>query len=190
MDIAEIAADLEAVIRQADVDSAAPEVHGALTGLLCAQSGLGRAAWVDVVGREVEGGDALVGQGRDILESMYDETVRQLGSTDLDFQPLLADDEAELEEQVRALGQWCDGYLWGLGLGGVGRERDLPGDTAEALRDLAEIARAQDYAVEEDEADEAAFIELVEFLRTVVLMINEELNPTQAPPRPENETLH
>lgn len=189
MEFDEIAADLEALIRQADVATSAAEVHGVLTGLLCAQSGLGRDAWLQAVQREVDGGAALAEQGGDLLTALYEETVRQLASSDLEFEPLLADEEAELDERVRALGQWCQGYLWGLGLGGVGSDRDLPADTREALNDLAEVSRAGDYAVEEDETDEAALMELVEFVRTVVLMVQEELNPTKAPPR-QDETLH
>ena len=189
MDVEEIAADLEAVVRQADVETPAAEVHGMLTGLLCAQSGLGRDAWLQMLKREVEGGAALAEQGGDLLAALYEETVRQLSSSDLDFEPLLADEEAELDERVHALGRWCQGYLWGLGLGGVGSDSELPADTREALNDLAEVSRAGDYAVEEGEADEAALTELVEFLRTVVLMVQEELNPTKAPPR-QDETLH
>lgn len=189
MELSEIAADLEALIRQTDAETPAPEVHGVLTGLLCAQSGGGRQAWLRTVRAEIEGGPALSEQGEDLLVALHEETVRQLSSSDLDFEPLLADEDAELEERVRSLGQWCQGYLWGLGLGGVGKERDLPADTAEAVRDLAEIARAGEYDVEEGDADEAALTELVEFLRTVVLMVHEELNPTKAPPLQE-ETLH
>ncbi len=65
----------------------------------------------------------------------------------------------------------------------------LPADSGEVMRDLVEIARASSYDLSGGEEDEASYNELLEYVRTGVLLINEELNPTQAPPQ-GNTTLH
>jgi uncharacterized protein YgfB (UPF0149 family) len=73
--------------------------------------------------------------------------------------------------------------------GGMKDLAALPADSSEVMRDLVEIARAGGYDLEEGEEDEVAYNELLEYVRTGVLLINEELNPTQAPPQ-DNVTLH
>ena len=65
----------------------------------------------------------------------------------------------------------------------------LPADSGEVMRDLVEIARAGSYDLSGGEEDEASYNELLEYVRTGELLINEELNPTQAPPQ-DNVTLH
>ena len=54
---------------------------------------------------------------------------------------------------------------------------------AELLDDLAEIARVDFEVGEPDEEEQAAFAEVVEYVRVGVLLINEELQPSKAPPQ-------
>jgi len=110
-----------------------------------------------------------------------ERTRAQLCDPGLGFYLLLPADEA-LDEQGRteALVQWCDGLLYGLALAGLGERQDLPDLVREFLNDVAQICRA---SVDDwpEEADEAAYTELVEYLRMGVLLINEELQPLKAP---------
>ena len=58
--------------------------------------------------------------------------------------------------------------------------------TAELIRDLVEIARAGHDVSQEDENDEESYMQLYEYVRMGVLLINEELQPIEA----ANDTLH
>lgn len=165
-------------------DLEAVELHGVLAGMLSANPALKEGEWLDFVagGREE-------GEGEAVLAALYTETVRQLGSAVLDFHPLLPDEDAALEERVESLGEWVQGYLLGLAEGGAKDLDKMPADSAEIVRDFVEIAGAGGYELGEEEEDEQAFSELLEFVRTGVLLVNEELNPTKAPPRGDT-TLH
>lgn len=181
--------DVDDALERLERDSGAAECHGAMAGLLCAAGKMERAQWLKRLFPSVESGDLLAREAIDTLARLYDETARQLDDAVLDFQLLLPDDEEPLDERIEALAEWCQGFLLGMSEGGVKELAALPADSGEVMRDLVEIARAGSYDLAGGEEDEVAYNELLEYVRTGVLLINEELNPTQAPPR-DNATLH
>ncbi|MDH3561200.1 MAG: UPF0149 family protein, partial [Gammaproteobacteria bacterium] len=94
-------------------------------------------------------------------------------------------DDIPLALRSKALGQWCQGFLYGLALGGVPEEGGQPGNVQEIMRDFYEISQASFDHDSDDETDEAAYIEIVEYVRMSVLLCHEELQPlhSQAPER-------
>ena len=174
---------LEQALRRADALTGAAEGHGALCGLICAQGRADRAAWQAQVMGEREPGDVLAREAESLLEALYEQTVEQLNDTALGFRLLLPDDDQPLGRRAEALGRWCQGFLFGLGLGGIRAERELPEDVREILRDLAEISRVEFDVEGAGEAEESAYAEIVEYVRVGVLLINEEMHPLKAPPR-------
>jgi uncharacterized protein YgfB (UPF0149 family) len=113
----------------------------------------------------------------------------------MQFELLIPDDTDTLEERTRALGLWCNGFLYGLGCNGAGDPRQLPADAAEIVRDLGEISQAGVDAQDSDEANETAFAELLEFVRVGVQLVFEELGQQRTPlptpaPVATSATLH
>ena len=68
--------------------------------------------------------------------------------------------------------QWCRGFLGGFGL--AGHLDALPDNVSEAINDLHRIGSA-DVSVEDEEADEEALAEIIEFVRMAALMIHQEM---------------
>jgi hypothetical protein len=89
---------------------------------------------------------------------------------------LPADDEL-LSSRTEALSQWCAGFLFGLALGGFREEVAMPDNVSEVMKDFSEISRAGFTSDATDEADEAAYMEIVEYVRMGVLLLYEELQP-------------
>jgi hypothetical protein len=165
------------------------EVHGTLCGLLCANTSAEAEVWQKALWPNQPSGDLLAAEAYEIFKTSHDITRRQLNDPNCEFQMLLPDDDDSLDQRVHALGDWCQGYLIGLSLGGIKDFAPLPDDAREIAQDMLEIARAgTTYELEGNEEDENAYTELVEYLRVGVLLINEELQPTQAPPIPVTET--
>lgn len=165
------------------------EVHGTLCGLLCANTGAEPDMWQQALWPNQANGDLLAAEAKEVFKQTHDITRVQLNDPSCEFQMLLPDDDDSLEQRVQALGDWCQGYLIGLSLGGIKDFAPLPEDAREIAKDMLEIARAgTSYDLEGSEEDENAYAELVEYLRIGVLLINEELQPTQAPPVPFGET--
>ncbi|NIW23555.1 MAG: UPF0149 family protein [Gammaproteobacteria bacterium] len=165
------------------------EFHGGICGLLCA-SGPGAAAlWI----RQSDGGETPVtGEAETAREQLHEaeaETWRLLNSPEFEFEPLLPPVEADLAERVSALALWCQGFLTGLGLGGVRAEDLDTGDDdgrrnatiAEIVADFVEISRAHVGSEDLADADRADFdlVEIIEYVRVGTQLVFEELRRRQ-----------
>jgi yecA family protein len=188
-DTSEMIAALDAALEQVETEMEAEECHGTLTGLFCAKGELTPEEWLGYIGHYLDPNDLLAKAALDTFGKLYEQTRQGLNDSTLDFHPLLLGDEASVEERIESLGQWCQGFLLGLSAGGVTELDKMPGDSGEILRDLVEIARAGSYELEGGEEDENSFLQLLEYVRTGILLINEELHPTKAPPR-SDVTVH
>jgi uncharacterized protein YgfB (UPF0149 family) len=162
----------------------AAEAHGTLAGCLCGASGYRFEDWLKEIlpdGRAT----AAVAQP---LRALYDATAGALIQPDMEFELLLPEDAEPLAQRTAALAQWCQGFLYGLGAGSIPNASELPGEVGEIVRDFIEITRAD--ADADDEADENAYAELVEFVRVGVQLLFEELAVARAPAAPTAAPLH
>jgi uncharacterized protein len=172
---------VDAALARAGADTDAAEGHGTLCGMLSANASLVVEDWFRELLPDAEPGDLVAGEARGRLEALFRETRTMLHDPELGFDLLLPGDDIPLERRFEALGLWCQGFLYGLSVCGVREGAALPKDSAEIVKDLAEIA-ATGFDVEHDETNETAYSEIVEYVRVGVLLINEELQPLKAPP--------
>ncbi len=180
---------LEAALGQVETEMRAVECHGTLVGLLCARGELEKKEWLDFIAHALNPADLLAREALETFGALFEAAVGQLSDSNLEFQPLLPGDDAAVEERISALAQWSQGFLLGMSAGGIQDIESLPGDSGEIIRDFVDICRADTYDLEGGEEDEAAYNELLEYVRTGVLLINEELHPSKAPPQ-DDVTLH
>ena len=166
----------------------AAEAHGTLAGSLCAAGGYRFEDWLAEILPEGEAGR----EATDALRGLFEQTAVALGGLDMEFAPLLPHDEEPLDARATALGQWCQGFLYGLGSSSLSDIKGLPGDVGEVVRDLSEITQVGVDAEEGLESNEGAYAELVEFVRVGVQLVFDELEPLRdAPPQPGAEgSLH
>jgi len=152
----------------------AAEAHGILCGILCAESQQSGTRWLAEVFPEIKPGGQPEGC-RDTMGELLAETFRALEEGQMDFLPLLPEDNEPLDQRTESLGKWCQGFLGGLGLGGLGEMKDrLPENVSEVMTDLEQIALAINGDGDEGQ-EEAAFTEVLEYLRVSVQLIYEEL---------------
>lgn len=187
-------AQLEDLLFNADAELGAVESHGTLCGMLCAQGATEASQWMlAVLGEHEESSSALQQVGK-VLLVMHQTTVAQMNDSEVEFELMLPDDEEAIEARVDALGSWCQGFVYGLALGGIKEDTELPEDSKELITDIIEISRAGVVADEEaeqavseggDDEDEVAFMEVCEYVRMGVLLIYEELQPLQS-----SQTVH
>ena len=169
--------ELDRLLRRAGAPVDAAECHGALCGALCSPTP-DTDAWLAHV---LEGGDDA--GARAPLVALAADTERRLRAGDFEFSPCLPDDDEPLVERVASLGEWCEGFLFGLGSARITDYDALPDAAQEIVRDVIEMARVGAPAGDDDEdGDEAAYSDLVEYLRAGIQLLYDELNP--APPNP------
>lgn len=178
--------DLQRVLIQAHALTDAAEAHGTLVGSLCSTP-CSLADWL---------GDILPDGNADPLSAaslrvIFDETSGALGEGMLQFRPLLPTDDESLDQRTAALGEWCQGFLYGLGAGVRPDPDTLQGEAAEILRDITEITHVGVDPEDGSESNEQAFAELVEFVRVGVQLLYEQLQPLREPVAPGvREFLH
>ena len=155
-------------------DKNAAEGHGILCGLYCATGTINYLLWE----QEVTGSSELDEESRDVLADLYAQTCEQLDNQDFSFSLLLPSDKQALEKRTAALGYWCQGFYFGLLLGGSGELMAYSQEVREFTQDITEIAQISRYQLHASEQDEKAYMELVEYVRAGVQLTKEELDPT------------
>lgn len=182
-------APIQQALDRLALDMEVPECHGHLVGWLCASGNADADTWLAQLDITASSADLLAEEARHILGELFKYGLAQLNDPELGFQPLLGGEERALSERLDALGAWTQGFLLGMSEGGCNDINAMPADCSEIMRDLVEISGVERYELSDSEQDEAAYVELLEYIRTGVLLINEELNPTRAAPV-EGQTLH
>jgi uncharacterized protein YgfB (UPF0149 family) len=165
--------ELDRAFGQADAPVDPAEAHGSLCGALCAVPGYRVQDWLDEVLPDAQRAAAL--RARNQLQIVFDETAQALGGGEMDFVPLLPDDESALDVRVEALAEWCAGFLYGLGVGKLPSLDTVPGEVGEVLRDFTEISKVAVGSDETEDTNEAAYVELLEFVRAGTQLVYEEL---------------
>lgn len=191
-------AGIDRLFRQLGLGLDPAECHGSLCGLLCASDAVQGKAWVNQVlaGRlDLPGAEApplqggAEGEGHTLLLILYKDTAGCLDDPEYGFSLLLPGDDEPLAQRVEALSRWCQGFLLGLGLGGVQDQAKLPGDSHEVMRDFVEISRLGHGEAGDSNEDETAFAEIVEYVRMAVMVVYAELRPLRTA-RPDGAPMH
>jgi uncharacterized protein len=178
---------LQHALLQSHALTDAAEAHGTLVGSLCA-TGCSLQEWLaEILPEGLAQHDAAAS-----LQAVFEATSGALGDEGMSFQPLLPSDDDPIAERTTALGEWCQGFLYGLGVGvAVPEISELQGEAAEVLRDMTQITQVDVDPADSAESNEAAYAELVEFVRVGVQLLYEQLQPLRDPPRPvPREMLH
>ncbi len=185
--------DVETALYKVDAMMGAAEAHGALCGMLCARGSTELSEWSDHVLGEQEAGNVLLRDVVSVLSALHQNTLEQLNDALTEFHLLLPDDDDDLTLRVEALANWCQGFVYGLAAGGLKEDTEIPEDSQEIIRDMIEISRAgleqlededeaddDTIAADSDEENERAYMEIMEYVRTGILLIHEEMQPLQA----------
>jgi yecA family protein len=178
--------DIQQALSQARSLTEAAEAHGTLAGCLCATVAYRFEDWL----LEILPEGRADADTTEALRDLFQRTSDALAESDMEFAPLLPEDEQPISTRAAALGQWCQGFLYGLGASALQDATQLPGEVGEIVRDLTEITRVGVDSTDSDESNESAYAELVEFVRVGVQLLFEELEPLRAPPESPPGVLH
>lgn len=152
-----------AAITQAKLGVTPAELHGSITGFLCA-GWTGRARdLLDSLALESDAGDIVAGES---LDDLIERAAACINSRLRAQEPVeLVLPESPLAARANAVVDWCRGFLGGLGLTGVLAGPAQTAEIAELLSGLGQIAASH---VACDDDDEAALDDLLDFIRGAV----------------------
>lgn len=166
--------DFYHLLTQAEVVTSPAEIHGMLCGFVCVGPKLNGGFLIDILLKRLGNRPPFMLGSQDAIVSLYDAACRQLSGLQT-FQLLLPNAQHQLEERAEALSLWCQGFLYGLGLGGSTIEDETPDVIHEALYCIAEIAKLNMNHLEIMELNKLAYDEAIEFITHAIPLIYEEL---------------
>jgi uncharacterized protein YgfB (UPF0149 family) len=184
--------ELDAALKRCGATWDAGQAHGLLCSrlaILGTDAGIG---WLDQVLEGSNPDDALRRECESMLDALYAYTHRQLADRQSEFEPLLPDDSDSTMARADAIARWCEGFLHGLVSGSPDerlKERLASDPLSDIIKDMLQITRATVDEDLDDETNESAYVELVEYLRVAVQLTYEELTEFRSPP-PGSEALH
>lgn len=174
--------EIERRLASADLELSGSEVHGLLCGLLsCSPENAVELLFAELF-PQAEEGDLLRAECQRALRQLFDQTVASMTDPGMGFTPLLPADQTAIRLRASGVREWCEGFLYGLGLAGVVDDSALSQSSRESLGDLSEIARMNVGTLDEgDEEEEEALMQVTEFVRVAVMIVYDNLSGTQAP---------
>jgi uncharacterized protein YgfB (UPF0149 family) len=164
---------IESLFGSANIMASAAEIHGTICGAACGTDAPPAEYWAEALLDEANMPAALYRECLDLLSTLSARFARDLDSEELAFVMWLPDDAASLAARVEALGQWCRGFLFGLGTAAPA-DASLSPEGREFLADLARISRVDCRIPRAAESDERAYVELVEYVRVGALLLRAE----------------
>lgn len=175
--------ELDDALRNCGSSWRAAQAHGLLCGRLAIKGVEAPERWLLQV-LENSGGNAEGDACRTLLETLCNDTWSQLIERQSELTLLLPDDNESARDRATAMGLWCEGFLHGLV--SEKHSEDLKKRLSsepldDIIKDMLQITRATADDAEDSEAEESAYVELVEYLRVAAQLAYEELAEFREP---------
>ena len=172
---------LDKMLEDINAGSRAAECHGFLCAQICV-SGAITDAMLDeyLLANAVVDDLQFVDCRRQIME-LGIAISEQMALPDFDLQLMLPDDDESLEQRGIALTEWCQGFLAGLGIAGLGSTEVMTSESKELIDDLYQICRLSTDNLADDpdeysQTGESDLMELIEYVRMGAIFIYEEFH--------------
>ncbi len=174
-------AEIAATLQRCAAAHTPAEAHGFALGLCIAGIAQPLQAWQRELYSDFDPADVSADACRAMLDRLFASVVADMKQDGWELALLLPQDLVVSNERLSALRDWCQGFLYGFGLGGEALGTRLSPQTGELLHDIAEFTRLDTAVAENDAENQAALIEIEEYLRVGVMLIRDELRATDAP---------
>lgn len=169
--------ELTSVLSSATTPFFAAYIHGSMSGLLCTDTRQLPIVWEAFL---TDSGLTGAATENELLNKLFVLTASHLESAAGAMMLLLPQEDAKLSSRLQALSTWCEGFLDGIVWENKGLEEEI---VQEALADLASIKEVATKTKSTNE-NEAAYIEVLEFVKVAVLLIHAECQPPQSTENP------
>ena len=161
---------LSSIFQRYNSDLSVAQSHGMATAMLCVN---GRSDSINWLNEIFEAHEQLIEEDKAQIVNLFEQTRSLLDPDDSLFEfDLFLPENVDLSEQAVTLANWCEGFLWGIGYSQS--KADWQEETDGILRDMVAFTKLDNEV--EDDNDEAAFIQIHEYLRAAVLIVRDELS--------------
>lgn len=172
-------ASVAAAIKRCGLSQGPSEVQGFALGLFAAGVSEAHRVWQQELYSDFDTNDVLAGECRTILERVFASVFVSPVATDAQLTLLLPEDIVVDAARLAAVRDWCQGFLYGFGLGGEAVAQRLSPQARELLADIAEVARLDTATASDSKENQSALIEIEEYLRVGAVLIRDDLDDTR-----------
>ena len=170
---------IDQIRRKAHITIDVSEYHGKISACLCCDN----ISAEDLLPEEVNAdGSSVFSETMElktVLVNVVVETLEKLNDTEMTFYPLLSPESASLTDRTRSLSSWCQGFIDGFGLAIAQKNIPIgPADQdiiGEIIEDFSQISKLTSASVMNQDEEELAYMEVVEYVRVGVQLIFEEM---------------
>ena len=170
---------IDKIRQKSDISIDVSEYHGRISACLCSEN----LTLEVLLPEEINANDSCLSaetmQLKTVLLSLIAETLEQLNDTEMSFYPLLSPDAESLTDRTLSLSRWCQGFIDGFGLVIAQKnisiaqiEQDIIG---EIIEDFSQISKLTSASVMNEDGEELAYMEVIEYVRVGVQLIYEEM---------------
>jgi len=159
------------------------ECHGKISACLCSENMTAEALLPEEINADESCLSAETMKLKTVLLSLIAETLEQLNDAEMSFYPLLSPDAESITDRTLTLSRWCQGFIDGFGLVIAQKnisidqiEQDIIG---EIIEDFSQISKLTSASVMNEDGEELAYMEVVEYVRVGVQLIFEEMKVTK-----------
>jgi hypothetical protein len=176
---------LAATLRRCGLVQSPAETQGFALGLCVAEVPEPLQVWQRELYSEFDPADVLAGECRAVLDKVFAGVFAAAAEGPLQLSLLLPEDIQVDSARLGALRDWCQGFLFGFGLGGEPAAGRLSAQSRELLQDMAEMTRLDTEDADNTPDNQSALIEIEEYLRVGVMLIRDDLVSGRAAHEPE-----
>ena len=149
-----------------DEISSPSELHGLLTGIVCVTQAPTTDEWSQIL--NTLNVPALKAEALESLTDEAEDVAHALSDDELDYLPMLPDDNHLLADRVQALADWCAGVVLGFGLA----SGNIRVEEQELIEHLQDVAAVEFEDSDNDGEGEESYQELYEFVRLIPVSLS------------------
>lgn len=167
------------------------EIQGMCLGIICTGRSKDMAYWQMQIEKTILGDqlNELPHDCHQLIEKLLKISFQDLTHPMLQLNLLLPDDDMPIDVRLKAVSDWCKGFIYGLGLGSPEPAIWNQPNVKEALEDIAQIQKI-DTQPEDNHDSEKDYVELVEYLKIATILIFEECSEALILQGQSNHGLH
>ena len=154
------------------------ECHGAMCGYLCGNRGEDFSYWYSNIlypmvseSTEPQAAPVMDEANLKLIDTLFRISAEQLSDIECGLRLLLPDDDDDLGERADALAEWCQGFIYGLSSVAADEISQYSDEAQEVLADIVKISQGGLDSGEASDEDEAAYAEIMEYVRIGTLLI-------------------
>ena len=175
---------IDQIRQKAGISIDVSEYHGKICACLCLENLEAETLLAEAFNPDINSLSSETTKLKNVLLELTTETLEKLNDAEMTFYPLLSPDSKSLTNRTLSLSSWCGGFIDGVGLAIVQKNISMnpaeQGIIGEIIEDFSQISKLTSASVMNEDGEELAYMEVLEYVRVGAQLIFEESKVTKS----------